>query len=117
LGLAFKNGTDDCRTSPAITIVREILKTNGNITVYDPKALASARQLLGNSVTYAENAYEAVKKADVVTILTEWDDFKRLNWEKIAELMRNKVVVDLRNILDEKMLLQQGFEYHRIGKI
>jgi len=69
------------------------------------------------SVTYAENAYEAVKKADVVTILTEWDDFKRLNWEKIAELMRNKVVVDLRNILDEKMLLQQGFEYHRIGKI
>lgn len=116
LGLAFKNGTDDCRTSPAINIVKEMLKHNRNITVYDPKAIASAQTLLRNEVTYAENAYQAVEKADVVAILTEWDDFKLLNWEKIANLMNQKIVVDLRNILDEKILLQAGFKYYRIGK-
>lgn len=116
LGLAFKNGTDDCRTSPAINIVKEMLKHNRNITVYDPKAMASAQTLLGNEVTYAENAYQAVEKADVVAILTEWDDFKLLNWEKIANLMNQRIVVDLRNILDEKILLQAGFKYYRIGK-
>ncbi len=116
LGLAFKNGTDDCRTSPAINIVKEMLKHNRNITVYDPKAIASAQTLLGNEVTYAENAYQAVEKADVVAILTEWDDFKLLNWEKIANLMNQRIVVDLRNILDEKILLQAGFKYYRIGK-
>ena len=116
LGLAFKNGTDDCRTSPAINIVKEMLKHNRNISVYDPKAMASAQTLLGNEVTYAENAYQAVEKADVVTILTEWNDFKLLNWEKIANLMNQRIVVDLRNILDEKILLQAGFKYYRIGK-
>ena len=116
LGLAFKNGTDDCRTSPAINIVKEMLKHNRNITVYDPKAIASAQTLLRNEVTYAENAYQAVEKADVVAILTEWDDFKLLNWEKIANLMNQRIVVDLRNILDEKILLQAGFKYYRIGK-
>ncbi len=116
LGLAFKNGTDDCRTSPAINIVKEMLKHNRNITVYDPKAIASAQTLLGNEVTYAENAYKAVEKADVVTILTEWNDFKLLNWEKIANLMNQRIVVDLRNILDEKILIQSGFKYYRIGK-
>lgn len=116
LGLAFKDGTDDCRTSPAIQIISKMLEKRANITAYDPKANISALKILGNKIAYAENAYDAVKDADVIAILTEWKQFKELDWQKIATLVKNKVIMDCRNLLSAEEIQELGFNYYRIGK-
>ena len=116
LGLAFKDGTDDCRTSPAIQIISKMLEKKANITAYDPKANISALKILGNKIAYAENAYDAVKDADVIAILTEWKQFKELDWRKIATLVKNKIIMDYRNLLSSDEMQALGFTYCRIGK-
>ena len=116
LGLAFKGGTDDCRESPAMEIIAELLRNKTTIAAYDPKALKNAKILLENKISYADDAYEAVKDADVVAILTEWDDFKSLDLTRIASLMRTKNIVDCRNLWDKKQAESLGFTYQGIGK-
>lgn len=116
LGLAFKDGTDDCRTSPAIKIVQFLLSHKAQITAYDPKAMDSAHKLLGDSVSYAANAYKAVQGADVVAILTEWKEFAELDWQKISGEMTQKMIVDCRNLLDKETIRKYGFAYHGIGR-
>lgn len=117
LGLSFKGGTDDCRESPAMEILNEILAVPGpKVTVYDPKAMENAKKLLGNKVQYAKDAYEAVKGADVLVILTEWNQFKKLDLEKLAKLMKHKRMVDLRNTFRPEDVKVAGFEYVGIGK-
>ena len=117
LGLAFKGGTDDCRESPAMEILGEILSVPGpKVTVYDPKAMNNARNLLGNKVTYAKDAYEAAKGADVLVILTEWNAFKKLDLAKLAGLMNHKRIVDLRNTFRTEDAAAVGFEYCGVGK-
>ena len=116
LGLAFKDGTDDCRTSPAIKIVQEMLNKNIKIIGYDPKAMSSAKKILNDSIEYAEDAYQAVKGADVVAILTEWKDFVNLDWQKISTLVNNRIIIDCRNILNKKQIHDLGFVYHCIGR-
>ena len=117
LGLAFKGGTDDCRESPAMEILNEILAVSGpKVTVYDPKAMENAKKLLGNKVQYAKDAYEAVKGADVLVILTEWNQFKKLDLEKLAKLMKHKRIVDLRNTFRPEDVKIAGFEYVGVGK-
>ena len=115
LGLAFKNGTDDCRTSPAIKIIEYLLAQKANICAFDPRAMASARTILGDRIKYADDAYTAAKDVDVTVILTEWTEFKTLNWLQMAASMRNKIVLDLRNILDKQYIINSGIEYHCIG--
>ena len=117
LGLSFKGGTDDCRESPAMEILNEILAVPGpKVTVYDPKAMENAKKLLGNKVQYAKDAYEAVKGADVLVILTEWNQFKKLDLEKLAKLMKHKRMVDLRNTFRVEDVASTGFEYVGVGK-
>lgn len=117
LGLSFKGGTDDCRESPAMEILNEILTVPGpKVTVYDPKAMENAKKLLGNKVQYAKDAYEAVKGADVLVILTEWNQFKKLDLEKLAKLMKHKRMVDLRNTFRPEDAALAGFEYVGVGK-
>ena len=117
LGLSFKGGTDDCRESPAMEILNEILAVPGpKVTVYDPKAMENAKKLLGNKVQYAKDAYEAVKGADVLVILTEWNQFKKLDLEKLAKLMKHKRMVDLRNTFRAEDARKAGFEYVGVGK-
>ncbi len=116
LGLAFKNGTDDCRESPAMEILDEILKANVTVTVYDPKAMENAKKLIGDKVVYASDMYSAVQNADVVAILTEWDDFKSLDLQKIAYSMNHKNIVDCRNLLDPQKAKENGFNYLGIGR-
>lgn len=116
LGLAFKGGTDDCRESPAMEILGEILSVPGpKVTVYDPKAMDNARKMLGNKVMYAKDAYEAAKGADVLVILTEWNSFKKLDLAKLAGLMNHKRIVDLRNTFRTEDAVNAGFEYQGIG--
>ena len=116
LGLAFKNGTDDCRMSPALSIVQELIQSNVQLTAYDPKAMDNARLILGDKISYAPDMYEVMKDADVLAILTEWSDFKNIDFSKAAELMKQKVIVDCRNLLNKDQAIEAGFEYQGIGR-
>ena len=116
LGLAFKNGTDDCRMSPALSIVQELIQSNVQLTAYDPKAMDNARLILGDKISYASDIYEVMKDADVLAILTEWSDFKNIDFSKAAELMKQKVIVDCRNLLNKDQAIETGFEYQGIGR-
>ena len=116
LGLAFKNGTDDCRMSPALSIVQELIRRNAQITAFDPKAMGNAKLILGDKITYADDIYSCLKDADVLAVLTEWEDFKALDFEKAAHLMAQKVIVDCRNMLDMNKALEYGFSYQGVGR-
>ena len=116
LGLAFKNGTDDCRQSPAVEIIEELLKTNAKIIAYDPKAINSAKSIFGNKIEYADDMYKALNNADIMAILTEWPEFKTLDLAMAAKLMRGKKIMDCRNLLDANVAGKYGFSYQRIGK-
>ena len=116
LGLAFKDGTDDCRESPAIEIVGELISRGADITAYDPKAMETACMLVGNKIQYADNMYQALQGADVLAILTEWDEFRSLDLNKAKELMRHKKIVDCRNLIAADKAQQLGFNYQGIGK-
>lgn len=115
-GLAFKNGTDDCRESPAIDIIGELLDYPVEITAYDPKAKEKAYALLGIKIEYADSMYEAVENADVLAILTEWEEFKSADVDKLSALMKNKKIVDCRNLLNKETMLAHGFAYQGIGR-
>ena len=109
-GLAFKENTDDCRESPAIKLINNL---NGDVSVYDPKAIDKAKKILGNKVKYG-TPYEIVKGVDVLVIATEWNEFKYYDYDKIYSLMNNKLIIDLRNILDKDKL--HKFKYIGVGK-
>lgn len=115
LGLAFKEGTDDCRESPAIEIIQALLEHSTNIIAYDPKAMQNAKKILGNQISYAADIYSAAQNADVLAILTEWPEFKELNLAYLASLMHQKNIVDCRNILNRKEVIDKGFNYRCIG--
>ncbi len=114
-GLAFKNGTDDTRESPAMQIVEQLLKNNVKLCVYDPKAIANAKKTLGEKVEYALSKEDAVKSADVLAILTEWEEFGEADLTELKNLMKNLKIVDLRNMLKAKNPSDYGFEYNCIG--
>lgn len=116
LGTAFKGGTDDCRESPAMKIIQALLNSDADIIVYDPQALQNARKILGNQVAYATDMYDALKNADVLAILTEWEDFKRLDLSRTKELMKHQRIVDLRHLIDEENARHLGFEIHTLGQ-
>lgn len=116
LGLAFKEGTDDCRESPAMDIVNELVSYNVSITAYDPKAMGVAKTLLFDKIKYAKDMYSAVYGADVLAVLTEWPEFKTLDLKKAAEIMRHKHIVDCRNLINPKEALANNFTYRGIGR-
>lgn len=116
LGLAFKDGTDDCRESPAIDIIAKLLEKNLKIKAYDPKAMSLAKELLQEKIEYAKDMYECVKDVDVLVILTEWQSFKELDLKKAKELMSGDVLLDFRNLLDKNEALNTGFKYSGVGR-
>lgn len=115
LGLAFKDGTDDCRESPAVDIIEHLLDKGMEVTVYDPQAMGTARAILGDRVTYAPDMYAPLEGADVLATLTEWSDFRTLDLARAATLMRHKKIVDLRNLFFVEKVQAEGFEYQGIG--
>ena len=116
LGLAFKDGTDDCRESPAMEIVGELINRGANITAYDPKAMETAKLLVGDKINYAEDMYSTLKDADVLAILTEWGEFKSLDLNKATDLMRHQKIVDCRNLIAADKAKDLGFNYQGIGR-
>jgi UDPglucose 6-dehydrogenase len=115
-GLAFKPNTDDMREAPALTIIEHLLQQGATVTAYDPVAINEAKKYLGNTITYTQSAYEALHHADALALLTEWSEFRVLDYAKMKALMQNPVIFDGRNIYDPKELQQQGFEYFGIGR-
>lgn len=116
LGLAFKDGTDDCRESPAIEIILKLLEKNLNITAYDPKAMDIAKEILKDKISYAKNMYECVENADILVILTEWKEFKELDLKQAKKLMKGKNILDFRNLLDKNEAISLGFTYKGVGR-
>ncbi|EKQ9227146.1 UDP-glucose/GDP-mannose dehydrogenase family protein [Campylobacter jejuni] len=116
LGLAFKDGTDDCRESPAVDIVFKLLEQKVQICAYDPKAMDLAKQILGDRIDYANSMYEAIKDADAIAILTEWKEFSSLDLKKAYDLLRHKKIIDLRNLIDKNEAIKLGFEYQGVGR-
>ena len=115
LGLAFKANTDDIRESPAVNVTRMLLEKGARVTAYDPQAMESARREL-EGATFAQDPYQAVEGADVMVLLTEWDEFKWLDYGRVKELMSAPLIVDTRNCLDPAVLRKLGFVYEGVGR-
>lgn len=115
-GLSFKPKTNDMREAPSITIINELLKRGAKVQAYDPKAFDSARIIFGDKITYVDSAYEALKNADCMLLLTEWNEFRKPDFEKIKELLKTPVIFDGRNQYNRELLLEKGFKYFSIGK-
>jgi len=116
LGLSFKANTDDIRESSSIDMIRGILENDGSVSAYDPIANSSMKKVFKN-ISYYNNVYEAVKEVDGVVIMTEWNEFRGLDLQKIKGLMRGKVFLDTRNIINMDELSALGFNYDNIGRI
>lgn len=115
-GLTFKPKTNDMRMAPSITIISALLGFGARIKVYDPKGFEQAKNVFGDRVIYANNSYDALKDADCMLLLTEWNEFRRPDFDRIKGLMKSPVIFDGRNQYDAERLKQRGFEYHCIGK-
>ena len=115
LGLAFKPGTDDMREAPSVDIIRRLLDHGATVRAYDPIAMDAARSYLPD-IEYAEDEYATVTGADVLVFMTEWNQFRALNMERVRELMRAPKIADLRNIYEPDAMIELGFEYVGVGR-
>ena len=115
LGLTFKPETDDMRDSPAITIVEELVAAGATVQAYDPEGMDNARRVLP-PISYATGPYDAAEGADAVVIVTEWNEFRALNLDRVGKAVRGKVVVDLRNVYRKEEMAKHGFSYTCIGR-
>ena len=115
-GLAFKPKTDDMREAPAITIINALLDKGAKIKAYDPKAMDSAKFIFADKIEYSKNSYETIENADALLLLTEWNEFRRPDFERIKTSMKNPVIFDGRNQYDKIRLEEKGFKYFCIGK-
>lgn len=116
LGLTFKPGTDDMRESPSLVIVPELLAAGAHIRAYDPQGMKEAAKLLTGSIQWCKDAYDAMTGADVVVILTEWNEFRSLDLKKARSLLKKPEVVDLRNIYKRQDMQRHGFHYISVGR-
>jgi UDPglucose 6-dehydrogenase len=115
-GLSFKPKTDDIREASSINLIRKLLESGATVKSYDPAAMNETRKLLGTSIEYAEDPYQAVIGADALVLMTEWSEFHLPDFRKMAEDMREKVIFDGRNIYDPEELKREGFKYFGIGR-
>jgi UDPglucose 6-dehydrogenase len=114
-GLSFKPNTDDMREAPSLTIIKSIIEAGGKVQAYDPVAMNDAKDMLGDSIRYCTDEYQALEGADVLLIVTEWIDFRSPDFEKIKATLKNPIVFDGRNIFDTKEMNDMGFEHYGIG--
>ncbi|MDY0079033.1 MAG: UDP-glucose/GDP-mannose dehydrogenase family protein [Ignavibacteriaceae bacterium] len=115
-GLAFKPNTDDMREAPSIVIIKKLLELGATVTAYDPAANETAQFYFGDSITYTENEYDALKEADGLLILTEWNEFRNPDFSKIKESLKRNVIFDGRNVFDIEKMEELKFNYYSIGR-
>lgn len=116
LGAAFKNETDDIRESAAIRIISSLVNKGATVKVHDPKALDNLKSEFGDVIQYCDNQFEAIKDADAVMILTEWNEYRNIDLLKLKEYMKGNLIIDTRNILDVKAVKELAFIYEGVGK-
>ena len=116
-GLSFKPRTDDMREAPAITIINRLLEAGAKIKAHDPEAMDEARKVFGDRIVYVKDNYEVVRDADALVVVTEWNEFRRPNFDKMKSLMKSPVIFDGRNIYEPKEMKEHGFIYYGIGRI
>jgi UDPglucose 6-dehydrogenase len=115
-GLAFKPRTDDMREAPAVTVIEALLQAGAEVHAHDPEALAEARRIFGSRVHYHRVNYDALEGADGLLVITEWNEFRRPDFERMRQLMKHPVVFDGRNIYDPNEMRELGFTYYSVGR-
>jgi UDPglucose 6-dehydrogenase len=115
-GLSFKPNTDDMREAPSIVIIKELVKLGAKISAYDPAAINNARFYLNDILDYASDQYDALKEADALLILTEWNEFRNPDFDLIAKLLKSKIIFDGRNVFEPDKMRELGFRYISIGR-
>ena len=116
LGLTFKPNTDDMRDAPSLDVVPALLAMGATVRAFDPEGMEEAEKVLGGDVTFVDGPYSAVEGADVAVILTEWDQFRALDLDRVKSLMKAPVMVDLRNVYRPDDMRSRGFRYSSIGR-
>ena len=115
LGLTFKPNTDDMRDSPAISVIQSLQDMGAVIRAYDPAGMTQARTFL-NAVTYSEDAYACAAGADALVIITEWEQFRALDLDRLQQTMAQPIIIDLRNVYRLSDMLKHGFRYLSVGR-
>ena len=115
-GLAFKPRTDDMREAPSIPLIRALLAAGARVQAFDPEAVKTAKDIFDNGVTYTASNYDALRGADCLAILTEWNEFRRPDFARMRSLMKAPVIFDGRNLFEPQQMKQNGFTYYSIGR-
>lgn len=116
LGLTFKPETDDMRDAPAASILPALLEKGARIKAHDPKGMDEAKEYLPKEIEYVENAYQACNQADAVVLMTEWNQYRALNLEKLRDSMNSPIFIDLRNVYEPEKMKALGFRYTGVGR-
>lgn len=116
LGLSFKPNTDDMREAPSLVLIEKLLAAGCEINVYDPVAMEECQRRVGNVVNYCSDSYSAMEGTDAILLVTEWSEFRIINFEKLKKMMRTPLIIDGRNIYDPEEMKRQGIRYSCIGR-
>ena len=117
LGFAFKPNTDDLRDAPALDIARQLIQKGACVTATDPVALGNARRFYPElGVTYCDTPREALQAADAIVLVTEWPEYRKLNWTEIKSMLANPLILDGRNFLERVELERLGYRYFGVGR-
>jgi UDPglucose 6-dehydrogenase len=113
--LTFKPNTDDIREAPALTIIKKLGALGARIQTYDPAGMPEARKVL-RKVEFKEDLYGAGQGADALILITEWNQFRNIDWPRMKELLKQPIVIDLRNVYDPARMQRQGIQYYGVGR-
>lgn len=116
LGLSFKPNTDDIREAPAVYLIKDLLQKGFSVTAYDPEGMPKTKAIFKDKITFADDPYSCVKGADILVIVTEWNEFKNIDLKKVKKLMKEPVIVDGRNIYQPEKVKELGFRYVGVGR-
>ena len=116
LGLSFKPNTDDLRHAPSLKFIDRLLEEGARVKVYDPIAIDNTKKIYGSSIEYFDDSYLAMEGAEALVIMTEWNEFRVLELEKVKKLLKGNLIFDCRNIYEKKKIEARGFRYHSFGR-
>ena len=114
-GLSFKPNTDDMREAPSLVLIDKIIAAGGEVVAYDPVSMTETKHMIGDKIKYVDDPYDALDDADALLLITEWSEFKLPHFDIIGEKLKNKLILDGRNVYDRNEMQELGFEYYSIG--
>ncbi len=115
-GLSFKPNTDDIRFAPSIFIINKLLENGFKLTVYDPEAIKHIKNIFQDKIAYGQDAYKTIENKDGLVVVTEWNEFKQINLEKVKKLLKKPIIFDGRNIYQPEQMKKLGFKYYSVGR-